>query len=531
MPSVPVLEVSSLEPSALLAPGSRVAAAMLDYLPGQRWFRSKARHPQSAALRDALELGTQRGVWLAFVDIAFERGETETYLLPLCVERASAPPEHAIVGARARAGNLVVWLVDASDEPSVAETLHGWAVGGEQHRGGSVHVIGLRSAAASPAPTGPASALGRDQSNTSFRLGQEYAAKLVRKLEPGPSLEVELLEHLARAPQRPRVPELVARVEATFEASPSATIWLSTRYVANVGDAFSTTVRSVERYYERVLGTDGPTLPVLPAPFLPRRALDAPPRVRALFGDHLARVELLATRTAELHLALAHDRESETFRPETPSSAFRQALDVSLRALLERSFEKLAAASLPAAESELRARLIPRQSELLRRLGRASSKSPAAAVMRVHGDYHLGQVLDTGSDFVIIDFEGEPARSREERARRRSPLFDVAGMLRSFHYAALGVLTGDLAGASLEPMHRAALVPWAALHARWSGAVFLSAYLAQMSDTGLLPTASLAADLEQHLVEKALYELGYELDARPAWVRLPLRGLLELLGE
>jgi len=521
--------VASLEPRALLKRGSRIEAALCAYLPAQRWFRSKARRPRAAVLRDALELDAEHELWLAFLEVSFEQGDPETYLLPLCFERGSPAPGRVVVGARSKADAAVVWLADASGEPRVAEILHRFAVE-EQERPGSVKLSGTRSAALSSPPTGPSSALSGDQSNSSFRLGREYVGKLVRKLEPGPSLEVEVLEHLARAPQRAPVPELVGRVEATLGKSESATIWLSTRHVENVGDAFSTTVQSVVRYYERALGADGPTLPVLPAPFLPRPALDAPPRVQALFGDHLARVELLATRTAELHRALAHDRASATFGPEIPTAAFRQSLDDSLHALLERSFEKLEKASLPRVESELRARLVPRHCDVLRRFERGGENPSLAPVLRVHGDYHLGQVLDTGSDFVIVDFEGEPARSREERARKRSPLLDVAGMLRSFHYAAFGVLSGELEGVP-PGLPQVALMPWAALHARWSSAVFLSAYLGAMADTGLLPTQSLAAELELHLLEKALYELGYELDARPQWVRLPLRGLLELLGE
>ena len=526
--TVPLVQVPSLEPGALFGRGSRLESALCAYLPGQRWFRSKARRPRSALLRDMLELSAEHELWLAFLEVSFERGDVETYLLPLGLERGSPPPERVVVGARSK-GAAVVWVVDASAEPRVAEILHRWAVGEERQQVGSMKSAGVRSAA-SPAPTGPASALSGEQSNSSFRLGREYTGKLVRKLEPGPSIEVELLEHLGRAPERAPVPELVARVDATVAGSASATIWLSTRYVENVGDAFSTTVQAVVRYYERAFGADSPTLPAVPAPFLPRAALDAPPRVHALFGDHLARVELLATRTAELHRALAHDRTSAPFRPEVPTDDLRRSLDASLHALLERTFQKLEAATLPPVESELRARLVPRRCDLLRRLERAALQPSLAPVLRVHGDYHLGQVLDTGNDFVIVDFDGEPARSREERARKRSPLLDVAGMLRSFHYAAFGVLTGGLPGVpSGLPQH--ALLPWAALHASWSSAVFLSAYLGAMADTGLLPTTMLASELELHLLEKALYELGYELDARPDWVRLPLRGLLELLGE
>jgi maltose alpha-D-glucosyltransferase/alpha-amylase len=153
--------------------------------------------------------------------------------------------------------------------------------------------------------------------------------------------------------------------------------------------------------------------------------------------------------------------------------------------------------------------------------------------MRVHGDYHLGQVLYTGRDFFIIDFEGEPARSLSERKRLRSPLVDVAGMLRSFHYAAFGALTQDIPGSQVRREDREALAPWAHAFYRSSARYFLSSYFKEVEPLGILPRdpAQRAVLLEVHLMEKALYELVYELNNRPNWVELPLRGIASLLGS
>jgi maltose alpha-D-glucosyltransferase / alpha-amylase len=151
--------------------------------------------------------------------------------------------------------------------------------------------------------------------------------------------------------------------------------------------------------------------------------------------------------------------------------------------------------------------------------------------MRVHGDYHLGQVLYTGSDFFIIDFEGEPARTPTERRRLRSPLADVAGMIRSFHYAAFGVLAMPLPGAQIRPEDRELLEPWAHVFYQTTANAFLNSYLATAESapflTGNLDQLRTLLDIQ--LVEKALYELLYELNNRPSWTELPLRGLLSLL--
>ena len=152
---------------------------------------------------------------------------------------------------------------------------------------------------------------------------------------------------------------------------------------------------------------------------------------------------------------------------------------------------------------------------------------------RLHGDYHLGQVLYTGADFLIIDFEGEPARPLSERRRKGSPIQDIAGMLRSFHYAPYAVLFGQAPGFVFGAEQIAALEPWAGLWHRWVSAAFLETYLATAGEPPFLPRsrAQLAALLDAFLLDKAVYELNYELNNRPAWVQIPVEGVLQLLGS
>jgi maltose alpha-D-glucosyltransferase/alpha-amylase len=151
--------------------------------------------------------------------------------------------------------------------------------------------------------------------------------------------------------------------------------------------------------------------------------------------------------------------------------------------------------------------------------------------IRVHGDYHLGQVLFTGKDFVIIDFEGEPAHPLSARKIKRSPLRDVAGMLRSFHYAANAPLIGKAGGIVFRPEDLARLEPWAHCWTLWISAAFLSAYLESSAQASFLPRSreEISSLLSVFLLEKAIYELGYELNNRPDWVKLPLHGILDLL--
>jgi maltose alpha-D-glucosyltransferase/alpha-amylase len=181
--------------------------------------------------------------------------------------------------------------------------------------------------------------------------------------------------------------------------------------------------------------------------------------------------------------------------------------------------------------------VLERRNEILQRMRGVVGDKMDAHRIRVHGDYHLGQVLYTGRDFAVIDFEGEPARPLTERRLKRSALADVAGMLRSFHYAAYTALAGE----ELRGLRRSETMNgwdrWARFWTAWSSAAFLDAYLEEArGDEQGPPFVPLDDDdlrtlLEAHLLEKAVYELGYELNNRPAWIHLPIRGILQLLDD
>jgi maltose alpha-D-glucosyltransferase/alpha-amylase len=177
-------------------------------------------------------------------------------------------------------------------------------------------------------------------------------------------------------------------------------------------------------------------------------------------------------------------------------------------------------------------RVLELEGTLRRRLREVEQKKIRAMRLRCHGDFHLGQVLHTGKDFVILDFEGEPARPLSERRLKRSPLRDVAGMLRSFHYAAYTALFEQEAQGQISPDRLSLLEPAARLWNAWVGATYLRAYLERAEGADFIPSSGEATGtlLNALLLEKGIYELGYELDNRPSWVRIPLKGLLHLLG-
>ncbi len=518
--------------SALFAEGSALASVLARYVPAQRWFRSKARSVAGAHVADALDLlpllGTSPSVaslWLTFVQLSFSEGEPETYVLPLSVVLASDRPDSALLGLR-KSGETGPqhWLCDASLSMETALALHELSF--REHRvvGRALALRGRRGGKGFVAAPDPIRPLGAEQSNTSFVFGQQLVGKLVRRVESGSSLEVETLSALELSNRHPNVPKLEARVD--IEASGEVgTLWMSESYVQNEGDAWQLTIDHAQRFYESVLAKRRGELPRELGLF---DAADS-----SLDVDYMPLARLLGKRTAELHAALYESTLGTASAPKAFTALSSRAFYQSVRNLSAKAFDALKVVSLPEPAGRLAKTLQQRKSALRQVLDRALTQPLSGQRMRVHGDYHLGQVLYTGSDFFIIDFEGEPARTPVERRRLRSPLADIAGMIRSFHYAAFGVLAMPLPGAQIRPEDREQLEPWARAFYQAASHHFLASYLATTDGAPFRAGGpdQLRTLLEIQLVEKALYELLYELNNRPSWAELPLRGLLALTDE
>jgi maltose alpha-D-glucosyltransferase/alpha-amylase len=238
--------------------------------------------------------------------------------------------------------------------------------------------------------------------------------------------------------------------------------------------------------------------------------------------EHFAAV--LGQRTAELHDALASAPEHFAFGPERFSTLYQRSVYQSTRALTVHVFRLARAVSGRIPQT---VQILDLEDDVMGRFRRMLDLKIDASRIRVHGDYHLGQVLWTGRDFVIIDFEGEPDRPPGERRIKRSPLRDVAGMLRSFHYAAYTALARQTGGPNTE--NPAFLEPWVLLWYQWVAATYVQAYLEAFPSNGILPPEGpqMRVLLDVFMLEKALYELRYELDHRPGWVKVPIQGILQ----
>ena len=298
----------------------------------------------------------------------------------------------------------------------------------------------------------------------------------------------------------------------------------------NEGDAWRYTVDYLSRYFERILTRRQE----LGEPRIPREPLvklaagPVPPLALELVARTVESARLLGERTAGLHLALAGDSEDPEFAPETIPPHYQRSLYQSVRSLASKTFQTLREQqpSLPQTV-QIEAERAP---ELERRVVEALQKFLEQRVsfqrIRCHGDYHLGQVLYTGRDFVILDFEGEPARPLSERRLKRSALRDVAGMLRSFHYAVAFASRHE----TVREQDRPFLEGWDRFWQTWVSVLFMQGYLEAAGGKAFLPSSpeEMTSLLEVLVLEKTLYELLYELNNRPDWVSIPLNGLARI---
>ena len=446
------------------------AQELSEWVEHQRWYASKSRHVTQVELLEAATLGDELPLLvLALLQTGFATGTHELYQLPLGLRPATDTVIEPITVTSE-------WSVyDALADPELGRVLLRWVdETGElegEHGRFSFHLVNGRLDIPEDAPVRP---MGVEQSNSSLVFGDEVVAKLFRKLEPGLNPELEMLRFLTAH---------------GFEHIAPLYGWVDYE-----GDTLSTTLVVVQRFFADATG--GWEL-----------ALD---ELEAAPDGFLDRLGTLGETTARMHTVLGSDATDPAFAPDEPSYEALSLLTATVDEDIERLFARLP--DLP----EL-APIAGTGQDVQERLGMLAQVGAGGRVIRTHGDYHLGQTLVTPRGWVILDFEGEPARPLPERRQKRSPLRDVAGMLRSFAYLASGVQIQR--GATVAP-------DWE----ERAREIFLAGYLEHV-EPSLLPPGEQAIGnlLRVFELEKAIYELRYEIDNRPDWVSIPVAGIARLL--
>ncbi len=516
-------------------------AVLPGYVAPRRWFGAKARTICAIRIQEAIPI--LPAAVLALLHVEYAEGAPDRYALPIgflsgAAGQALQGERPAAVIASLQAGGETGVLHDAVWDPAFCAALLAAIDEQRQYAGISGDVVATASSAF-PRLRGAGTAslppvlLGVEQSNTSIRYGANFILKLYRRLEAGANPDQEIGLFLTEQAAFANVPAVAGVLE--YRPHPPATgepvtLALLQEFVTNRGDAWHYTLDALAGYYRTAQHPLGPrsfdlALPQTPLLELVRDPL--PAQAEQLIGPYLDSARLLGRRTAELHLALASDPDQPAFAPEPFTPEFQAYLQRSMRELVDHNMQLLRSrlADLPASGKDDARAVLAREAEIAGRFDALLARPIRALRTRIHGDYHLGQVLYTGDDFMIIDFEGEPARPLNERRMKRSPLQDVAGMLRSFHYAAYAAYFAQ--GQDGRPAPE--LEAWAPFWHLWVSVAYLQSYLAVADGAAFMPAdpEDLKLLLDVYLVEKAVYELGYELNNRPGWVQIPLQGILQ----
>lgn len=521
-----------------------VLAALRAYLPRSRWFGGKSRTIRTLEMAHDLRIPTRgRSVHLLMLEVTYTTGSKGCYVLPVGFATAEAQARlqqdsPAAVIAQLKSGGESGVLYEAVGNEDLHAALLEILSRGRTRKVNSGTLAARRGdrfatlLGGKPLPLS-SRVLKGEQSNTSVVYQDTFFLKLYRHVEEGVNPDAELPRHLTEETEFAHTPAYAGSIEWQQDRANPVTLALLMQYAPNQGDAWSFTLDSLDRSFGHALTirTRQDGLPPLPGSVRPIEPEAAPLAVRDFIGSvYVEMVGLLGRRTAELHLALMSLSQSPDVTPEPFSLFYQKSLHQSIRGLTLKVFGELERGlkSMPTATAEAVRGVLAARKSILARVSRLIEKRIETVKIRTHGDYHLGQVLYTGKDFVIIDFEGEPARSMTERRLKQPALRDVAGMIRSFHYAAHGslILRAAKFGADVEYLR-----PWADLWYHYVSGMFLHAYLKTVADSPVVPKDAAERNtlFEVFLLEKAIYELGYELNNRPDWLMIPVRGIQGLI--
>ncbi|MEO6786796.1 MAG: putative maltokinase, partial [Chthoniobacteraceae bacterium] len=525
---------------------SKIEALLPTFLCARRWFGGKARIQRSITIADTISIRTDAGTAvLMLVQIEYLDADAEIYALPVAfatgAEAARIESESpALILARTEGagGELRGVLYDATGSADFAKALLDAIIRRRSFGDGESRIEcsptpALRELDIHAGTPLAAKLSTAEQSNTTIRFGDRLLLKLFRRPENGINPDLEIGRALT-ARKFKNAPPLAGSIEYRAKNGDRRTLGVLHGFVAGAIDGWDYTIEALGRYYDRVRSF-GELNPVgEPAPArLDGTVQTLDGEVGSLLGAYVESVRLLGQRTAEMHLALAAGSQDPAFTPEPFTPHYQRGLYQSMRnlALQNLLLLKRRLPNLESEQRELAAAVIAAEPRIIECFHRVPGAPLTGLRIRVHGDFHLGQTLYTGRDFFIVDFEGEPAVPLNERRMKRTPFRDVAGLLRSFDYAANAALRREVEQGAISAAALPRFTAWANRWTRWISAACLESYLAHIGPSEILPAsvAERALMLETHLLLKALYELSYEANNRPDWLPIPCRGILALL--
>jgi maltose alpha-D-glucosyltransferase/alpha-amylase len=521
------------------------------YCKGARWFGGKARNIIRVSVLDTVPVAGLENTSFVFTEVRYASGENERYQIPLTFipdEEAGADEtiqRHAVISCEL--GGLKGILVDAVADARFRSRLLDLILARESWSGASGR-ISAETGALLESHTGDqllsSRLMGLEQSNTSMTYGDRLCLKLYRKIDSGTAPEVEIVRALTEETGYRNIPAYLGSIDYVNKSRERYSLGILQNFVQNKGDGWQMSLEEVRNYFDTVRSRASQgSLPEQPLSGAESKEL-----MQELVGDrYLHMVGRLAERTAGLHRALASIGNDPAFAPEPFTWLYQRSVFQGMTDQVKRAMKFLRDSwmALPESAKALAQELIDREKEILelfeplRQENGQQVERMYTVRSRIHGDYHLGQVLCTDDDVVILDFEGEPARSLTERKLRYTVYRDLAGMLRSFDYAAFfGLLQSD--GVASGAGEREMLEPWAERWSHYVGQHFIEVYTRHTEgvsytitgfEFGLIPDVPGHRELllRSYQIQKAIYEMTYELNNRPDWVSIPLKGILRLI--
>ncbi len=519
--------------------------ALKDYLPQQRWFGRKSSSIKKVSIVETISIASKENQFiLLFLEVTDLKDDTALYFLPLTFileEAAITILEQYPQAIIARLNQQNGYIVDACHHPSFTQNIIAAIDRSQKFKGHNGVMQTQRSSVFRKLYDKNVQLesypVKLEQSNTSIVYDKMFILKCYRRVGVGSNPDIEIGSYLTEKAHFPYVPALAGAFEYFDKKGNTISLMTLHQYIPHETNGWDYMVNNINRFFEQMLtmpkeNTENKPIPIPSIEQIFNEIIGIPEEVQSILGNILHSTELLGKHTAELHIALSTNTHDAQFIPEPFTSLNQRAIYQSIRSLTGRTFNQLRKSlkTLSPENQVLATQVLDLSEKLDTQLRRIIKHKISGDLIRTHGDLHLGQVLFTGKDFIFVDFEGEPARSMSERRIKKSPLVDVAGMLRSFHYAIQTTLYGPTTLFREEDLDT--LQTWGNFWYRWSCVAFLQSYFDTAKNQHFLPKNQEDLSLLMHtmLLEKAIYEINYELNNRPSLVNIPCRGLLELLS-
>ncbi|MFH1458781.1 MAG: maltose alpha-D-glucosyltransferase [Candidatus Omnitrophota bacterium] len=516
------------------------------YLHGCRWFGGKSRTIRTIRISDILSLEHKKDiVKLLFISVNYAGGMPETYLLPLSFvfingNKVQIQHFHKGIVCRLFINRKEGFLYDGVYNPYLHEMLLDIIIKKKRVASEGTVLVGksgkkLKALLGNQKMPLPSVLLKAEQSNTSILYANIFFMKLFRKLESGINPDIEIMKYLTEKKSSQNIPNFAGSIEYNSRnVNEPMSICLLQSYIPSESDAWKYTLDHVKNYFDLVLSKSKELKKEASAEVFTQQAkkLKFIETNSLIDSIYLEMIKKLGQRTGEMHINLSEEAQNPDFKPEIFSLLYQRSVFQSMGSqerlvfrLLKQNLSKLSESLQQEAKSVLSV-----EKQIMQRLKLIMQTKYSAKKIRIHGDYHLGQVLFTGKDFIIIDFEGEPARPLSERRLKRSAIRDIAGMLRSFHYAAYVTL---FLNKSVRDEDVAILESAAEDWYLYVSNIFVKSYFQTIGRAEFLPKTDVEFNnlLQIYLLDKAIYELGYELNNRLDWIIIPLRGIKQVLNN